>query len=105
MSTSSKIIAAAIVAEIVLIGTGLALAVLYLRPLDKDSPASTFGVAGFRTDSESWGAGVGLRTRFSGDRFRFNGGYAGYDLNYEFFGIDHDGHHSNRMQVRVTITS
>jgi len=24
---------------------------------------------------------------------------------YEFFGIDHDDHHSNHMQVQVTITS
>ena len=72
------------------IGSGLTFALLYLRKLDKESRPSTFGVAGFRTDSESWGAGLGMRTRFAADRFRFNGVYAAFNLNYDYFGIGED---------------
>jgi hypothetical protein len=72
------------------IGSGLALALLYLRALDEDSPPSSFGVMGFRTDSDSRGVGIGARTRFLADRFRVNGGYADFTLNYDFFGIGED---------------
>ena len=69
------------------VGTGLAVATMFLYRLDEQSPSSSSTFGGAYTNSGTWGGGFSQKTFFSQDRYRFNL-IAGYvDANVDFFGI------------------
>ena len=75
------------------VGTGLAIAGIYLHSRkegDPEGPTSTSGVAGLYTDSDSW-AVAGFHDGFyRNDQVRFRG-LAGYgEFNVDFYGIGND---------------
>lgn len=45
------------------------------------------GIAAFKTENGSWGAGAGYFGTLSGDRFRYMGAIAKADLNLDFYGL------------------
>lgn len=74
------------------IGSGLALATMYLhpRPEGDDSPNSTTGVGVLYTDSDSWAGGVFFDYYLAGDAHRVRGAAGAADLNLRFFGVGSD---------------
>lgn len=75
------------------VGTGLAVAGLYLHPQkEKDtiSPTSISGVFGMYTETDSWMAGIFHNGFYMEDRYRI-GGTLGYgEFNLKFYGIGED---------------
>jgi outer membrane protein assembly factor BamA len=72
------------------IGSGLAVAAMYMYSLDPQSRSSISGVGGGYTDSDSWAAGLMQRLSLDGDRYRINAVAAYAQINYDFFGIGSD---------------
>jgi hypothetical protein len=75
------------------LGTGLAVALLYLWPHKDDgtiSPTSISGVGGLYTSTDSWAAALFHQGYYLQDKLRLQGvlGYA--DLNLKFYGIGND---------------
>jgi hypothetical protein len=75
------------------LGTGLAVALLYLWPHKHDdtmSPTSISGVGGLYTSTDSWAAALFHQGYYVQDKLRLQGvlGYA--DLNLKFYGIGND---------------
>jgi len=69
------------------IGTGLAVAAMYLYKIDEASPASNTMAGGLYTDTESWAAGIKQTTYFKADRYRANGVLGYGSFNIKFFGV------------------
>ena len=83
------------------IGSGLAVAAMYLYSLDPGSPSSLTGAGGGYTDSDSWAAGLTQRTYLQGDRYRVNATAAYAQINYDFYGIGSDvGHEGQSIPLR-----
>lgn len=69
------------------VGSGLALAVMFLYDVGENAPTSNTTFGAVYTDTESWGVGFGQKTYFSNDNYRLNavGGY--FNLNLDFYGV------------------
>jgi outer membrane protein assembly factor BamA len=78
------------------IGSGLAVAAMYLYSLDPESPSSLTGAGGGYTDSDSWAAGLTQRTYLQGDRYRINATAAYAQINYDFYGVGSDAGHEGQ---------
>jgi len=75
------------------IGTGLAVALLYLHPQKSrkpDSPTTTTGLFGMYTDSRSWAVGAIHDGFYRDDRIRFRVPAFYGDFNLDFYGIGND---------------
>jgi hypothetical protein len=75
------------------IGTGLAVAGLYLHPRregDTVSPTSISGVFGMYTDTDSWMAGVFHEGFYSEDRYRVRSTLGYGEFNLKFYGVGDD---------------
>ncbi len=75
------------------IGTGLAVAGVYLHPKregEEDSPASVSGVYGLYTDTESWLVGIFHDGFYSNDRYRVRNVIGYGEFNLKFYGIGND---------------
>jgi outer membrane protein assembly factor BamA len=72
------------------IGSGLALATMFLYDVGENAPTSNTTLGALYTDSKSWGLGFSQKTYLRDDKFRLNaaGGY--FDLNLDFYGIGAD---------------
>lgn len=72
------------------IGTGMALAGIYMHPKRGDSPearTSLSGVYGMYTDTDSWAAAVFHDGFYSGDKYRIRAILAHGEFNLSFYGI------------------
>ena len=75
------------------IGTGLAVAELYLHPQRQDapiSPTSISGLMGMYTDTENWMVGAFHEGFYSEDSYRGRGLLGYGELNLKFYGIGND---------------
>jgi outer membrane protein assembly factor BamA len=75
------------------LGAGLGVVGIFLTPLNKKdevSPKSIFGGGGFYTDNGSWAGALGGKLFISEDRFRVDGGFGYFDVNYDFFGVGNE---------------
>ncbi len=72
------------------IGTGMALAGIYMHPkreYNPEAPTSLSGVVGMYTDTDSWAVGVGHDGSYSGDKYRIRAMLAYCEFNLSFYGI------------------
>ena len=75
------------------IGTGMALAGIYLHPKRGDNPetrTNLSGVFGMYTDTDSWATGIFHDGSYSGDKYRIRAILAYGEFNLSFFGIGND---------------
>ena len=75
------------------IGTGMALAGIYMHPKreeNPEAPTSLSGVFGMYTDTDSWAIGVGHDGFYSGDKYRIRAILAYAEFNLSFYGIGND---------------
>jgi hypothetical protein len=75
------------------IGTGLALAGLYLHPKkegDETNRSTISGVAGMYTNTKSWMVGGFHDGSYGGDRYRITGAVAYGEFNLKYYGIGND---------------
>ena len=75
------------------IGSGLGVIGIYvfhLNPQDEVSPPSILGAGGFYTDSQSWAGGLMQKLYLKEDRYRVTGALAGFEINYDFFGVGNE---------------
>lgn len=50
-------------------------------------PPDIYGVGGFKTENDTWGAGGGAMLSFADDRWRYRGGIGRTSANLDFYGI------------------
>jgi hypothetical protein len=75
------------------IGTGMALAGIYMHPQGEDDTTaltSMSGVVGLYTDTDSWGVGIFHDGFYSEDKFRVRAILMYGELNLSFYGIGND---------------
>ena len=75
------------------LGTGLALALMYMHPRkegDATGRSDVTGVAGLYTSTDSWATGIFHSGSYFKDRFRPSGGLFYADFNLKFYGIGND---------------
>lgn len=66
---------------------GMASLIYPLSPADAATPPSMTGLGGFYSENDSWGAFLFQRLYLPGGRWRFNGGLAMMNFNYNYYGI------------------
>jgi hypothetical protein len=91
--TDSQFVAVPIPKSDPTIGTGLALAGIYMHSKKEDnpeSPTSMSGIIGLYTDTDSWGAGIFHDGFFSGDKYRIRAILMYGEFNLSFYGIGND---------------
>jgi hypothetical protein len=54
-------------------------------------PPDIYGVAGFKTENDTWGAGGGAMLTFAEDTWRYRGGIVKTSANLDFYGIGNRG--------------
>jgi hypothetical protein len=75
------------------LGTGLALALMYLHPQkegDDSGRSNITGVAGMYTSTDSWMGAVFHNGSYLEDRYRISGGVAYGEFNLKYYGIGND---------------
>jgi hypothetical protein len=75
------------------IGTGLAVAGLYLHPKKEgssDTQTTLSGIVGLYTNTDSWMGAAFHSGSYGGDRYRVGGGLAYGEFNLKFYGIGND---------------
>ena len=91
------------------IGTGMALAGIYIHPKSGDSPeapTSLSGVFGMYTDTDSWATGVFHDGFYSEDKYRLRAILAYGEFNLRFYGIGNDAILSDRpVDYKVEATA
>jgi len=82
------------------IGTGLAVAAMYLYKIDEASPASNTMAGALYTDTDSWAAGIAQTTYFKADKYRANGVLGYGSFNIQFFGVGNEaGDRGNSVDI------